>query len=125
MGLGRFERIHIARHEYPGLRDPELVQTVNEVAEREGLRATPFHAKELDQVGGLGEHEQHAAGRPVGILGERARRRRVLQPLLEFFLRSEEHTSELQSLMRISSAVFCLKKKNMTNHMNTHLTHTD
>src|SRR3546814_9284273 len=28
------------------------------------------------------------------------------------WLRSEEHTSELQSLMRISSAVFCLKKKN-------------
>src|SRR3546814_1605103 len=28
------------------------------------------------------------------------------------FLRSEEHTSELQSLMRISYAVFCLKKKN-------------
>src|SRR3546814_2978705 len=31
------------------------------------------------------------------------------------FLRSEEHTSELQSLMRISYAVFCLKKKNI-NH---------
>src|SRR3546814_1959546 len=32
-----------------------------------------------------------------------------------FDLRSEEHTSELQSLMRISYAVFCLKKKtNMT-----------
>src|SRR3546814_8272524 len=33
--------------------------------------------------------------------------------------RSEEHTSELQSLMRISYAVFCLKKKNKskTNHM--------
>src|SRR3546814_3826298 len=29
-----------------------------------------------------------------------------------FDLRSEEHTSELQSLMRISYAVFCLKKKN-------------
>src|SRR3546814_7640145 len=28
------------------------------------------------------------------------------------FFRSEEHTSELQSLMRISYAVFCLKKKN-------------
>src|SRR3546814_979586 len=28
------------------------------------------------------------------------------------YARSEEHTSELQSLMRISSAVFCLKKKN-------------
>src|SRR3546814_10467741 len=30
--------------------------------------------------------------------------------------RSEEHTSELQSLMRISYAVFCLKKKNHTKH---------
>src|SRR3546814_2149148 len=31
--------------------------------------------------------------------------------LIDFALRSEEHTSELQSLMRISYAVFCLKKK--------------
>src|SRR3546814_3084160 len=30
--------------------------------------------------------------------------------------RSEEHTSELQSLMRISYAVFCLKKKNKHEH---------
>src|SRR3546814_2680465 len=30
--------------------------------------------------------------------------------------RSEEHTSELQSLMRISYAVFCLKKKKTTKH---------
>src|SRR3546814_8943889 len=37
--------------------------------------------------------------------------------------RSEEHTSELQSLMRISYAVFCLKKKNKTKnttHNNNH-----
>src|SRR3546814_1553144 len=34
-------------------------------------------------------------------------------------VRSEEHTSELQSLMRISYAVFCLKKK--TTKDNTHL----
>src|SRR3546814_2223071 len=35
--------------------------------------------------------------------------------------RSEEHTSELQSLMRISYAVFCLKnKKKQHNHNNTH-----
>src|SRR3546814_3585819 len=33
--------------------------------------------------------------------------------------RSEEHTSELQSLMRISYAVFCLKKKNHTNKETT------
>src|SRR3546814_4605741 len=35
--------------------------------------------------------------------------------------RSEEHTSELQSLMRISYAVFCLKKKNKRTH-NLHTT---
>src|SRR3546814_1499671 len=40
------------------------------------------------------------------------------------WLRSEEHTSELQSLMRISYAVFCLKKKknkktNTTQHTDT------
>src|SRR3546814_4668253 len=37
----------------------------------------------------------------------------VLQRLIKktLYIRSEEHTSELQSLMRISYAVFCLKKK--------------
>src|SRR3546814_4656169 len=34
--------------------------------------------------------------------------------------RSEEHTSELQSLMRISYAVFCLKKKKKKLHNNKH-----
>src|SRR3546814_6770045 len=44
------------------------------------------------------------------------RRRRV---------RSEEHTSELQSLMRISYAVFCLKKKNIYRNRMTQIhTHT-
>src|SRR3546814_1331668 len=36
--------------------------------------------------------------------------------------RSEEHTSELQSLMRISYAVFCLKKKKHNYQMTTHST---
>src|SRR3546814_2200520 len=35
--------------------------------------------------------------------------------------RSEEHTSELQSLMRISYAVFCLKKKKNRNYMNPYI----
>src|SRR3546814_5711251 len=40
-------------------------------------------------------------------------------------LRSEEHTSELQSLMRISYAVFCLKKKKNNNkNMSSHRKHT-
>src|SRR3546814_9254818 len=43
--------------------------------------------------------------------------------------RSEEHTSELQSLMRISYAVFCLKKINKYKHLSikptNHITHQD
>src|SRR3546814_7251441 len=41
--------------------------------------------------------------------------------------RSEEHTSELQSLMRISYAVFCLKKKKSLKHhtqIDLHMTHS-
>src|SRR3546814_1990040 len=40
------------------------------------------------------------------------RRREVRRSRHQGHARSEEHTSELQSLMRISYAVFCLKKKN-------------
>src|SRR3546814_5617654 len=36
----------------------------------------------------------------------------VVESVRKLVYRSEEHTSELQSLMRISYAVFCLKKKN-------------
>src|SRR3546814_6729387 len=39
----------------------------------------------------------------------------VVIPEFVFIARSEEHTSELQSLMRISYAVFCLKKKKHNN----------
>src|SRR3546814_6825845 len=40
------------------------------------------------------------------------------------FCRSEEHTSELQSLMRISYAVFCLKKKNIKYKVHINITNT-
>src|SRR3546814_3292286 len=46
-----------------------------------------------------------------GGIGLIASRLKVDGPIVK---RSEEHTSELQSLMRISYAVFCLKKKNNT-----------
>src|SRR3546814_5213575 len=57
-------------------------------------------------------------------LGIKLRRQRLVgrqderRPLQ---LRSEEHTSELQSLMRISYAVFCLKKKKIKNMHDTHI----
>src|SRR3546814_1824496 len=65
-----------------------------------------------------GRHEQ-AGGKKGGrdpqhrALHMPCARQRVGKPLRDID-RSEEHTSELQSLMRISYAVFCLKKKTNT-----------
>src|SRR3546814_3223387 len=74
---------------------------------------------------------QTAAGRAESergqSLGESARRHRLRVRQQDH--RSEEHTSELQSLMRISYAVFCLKKKNNKEHnkstIDEHKTHTE
>src|SRR3546814_1339098 len=49
-------------------------------------------------------------GKALGIIGMG----RIGQAIARRARRSEEHTSELQSLMRISYAVFCLKKKKRT-----------
>src|SRR3546814_2325461 len=49
------------------------------------------------------EGRAHLRGGAIAVVGERVDDHR--------HARSEEHTSELQSLMRISYAVFCLKKK--------------
>src|SRR3546814_4225227 len=57
------------------------------------------------------------------ILGTRLRS--ATAPLCRLAIRSEEHTSELQSLMRISYAVFCLKQKILNHHSTTHLLHRD
>src|SRR3546814_3239021 len=48
-------------------------------------------------------------------LPQRERQQRLYRDVLDAAGRSEEHTSELQSLMRISYAVFCLKKKQHTH----------
>src|SRR3546814_333510 len=59
----------------------------------------------------LGAHR--SIGRAKGAhLARREGRSQIIDQRVE--RRSEEHTSELQSLMRISYAVFCLKKKNTT-----------
>src|SRR3546814_10741999 len=64
-----------------------------------------------------GRHVRHRRGaaqsrlRGVGLGPQGIRQYRSAAELR----RSEEHTSELQSLMRISSAVFCLKKKTTNN----------
>src|SRR3546814_1584485 len=55
---------------------------------------------------------------PIARLDDGGRHARRLEPdrEREAAERSEEHTSELQSLMRISYAVFCLKKKKQLNN---------
>src|SRR3546814_1896572 len=92
-------------------------QAPRDLAGHEGLPSTRALVVEEDSVAGV--HPVGLAivhGDPVGIelrdgIGAARVERRGLA--LRHFLheRSEEHTSELQSLMRISYAVFCLKKK--------------
>src|SRR3546814_8877822 len=55
---------------------------------------------------------------PLSALGHDRSDRRMV-PMFDRKWRSEEHTSELQSLMRISYAVFCLKKT-ITIHITIH-----
>src|SRR3546814_8939609 len=57
----------------------------------------------------------------LDIAGDHDDRDIGLRRMLADVMRSEEHTSELQSLMRISYAVFCLKKKkNKTTYKQKH-----
>src|SRR3546814_5512173 len=58
---------------------------------------------------------------PAGQLARYGFRRAGIRP---DYRRSEEHTSELQSLMRISYAVFCLKKKKKHNNQHSHKLNT-
>src|SRR3546814_8546162 len=64
--------------------------------------------------GGLHGHEAAAHHRMIGATELRAEKM-ISSGACGREPRSEEHTSELQSLMRISYAVFCLKKKKTKN----------
>src|SRR3546814_2683852 len=80
---------------FRGLADPSRLSILN------ALRTGPLSVGEVVAMTGL---SQFVAGLGVGSM--------ATNPVLALArLRSEEHTSELQSLMRISYAVFCLKKK--------------
>src|SRR3546814_5603636 len=64
----------------------------------------------------------------LGGAAWQARKARVKERIKEMAdalikVRSEEHTSELQSLIRISYAVFCLKKKNIIKHLQYYTSH--
>src|SRR3546814_4873586 len=100
------------------------------IARGEGIGASPFKNTQGTQYARIhlsgsgqpvGRHGQGARrgieSRARGVSGSRRRARPEAVPADERRARgsrSEEHTSELQSLMRISYAVFCLKKKKLS-----------
>src|SRR3546814_6819813 len=84
--------------------------------------------EQLSVRGKRAQHGRNAVGillfhAPFSLLSIQRRARAKASPVSSHSMkgvpptaiRSEEHTSELQSLMRISYAVFCLKKKNTTS----------
>src|SRR3546814_7286555 len=77
-------------------------------------RANPAPFRPLGETDDLGAMQ--SAGRGI----EPRPAQSLLSVCRGILARSEEHTSELQSLMRISYAVFCLKKKNTPNDHTTH-----
>src|SRR3546814_5370065 len=75
-----------------------------------GSMQTP--AKSLNMISAIGRMPTNAAPTPAPMIACSA-----------IGVRSEEHTSELQSLMRISYAVFCLKKKKIESRHSPHCEH--
>src|SRR3546814_4075672 len=76
---------------------------------REGRHTAPSNA---DFDAGLRAQDPAWGVRDLEMVADLAAAQGFAAPLIEAMpARSEEHTSELQSLMRISYAVFCLKKK--------------
>src|SRR3546814_1304713 len=91
----------LGRIEFAGeLHHDRLDERIERRCSRERDRGRKRTYQRTDLIARIGT--RCVDGKPVGNITPR-RQRQVL--------RSEEHTSELQSLMRISYAVFCLKKK--------------
>src|SRR3546814_12016717 len=83
--------------------------------DRGGLEIFTDHRERRIAAGpGDEPREQHPE---QALADDEARRQQDAHAAMEF--RSEEHTSELQSLMRISYAVFCLKKKKTNRYTNS------
>src|SRR3546814_2562789 len=68
----------------------------------------------------IDDRQQREGARGVEDFVRHMAMRLFMRDRADHRVRSEEHTSELQSLMRISYAVFCLKKKKNKNHTKKH-----
>src|SRR3546814_9469446 len=83
--------------------------------------------RQVERVNRLGAIERQATDAAVGadqnIFGHWRSRSLPTIIRITWFVRSGEHTSELQSLMRISYAVFCLEKKTNEQHRTSNNLH--
>src|SRR3546814_3670675 len=84
---------------------------VEQRAARLETQAVPVIVDQIEPDLQIDAVEDRFADVDANVRRRRPRRRAGRRRKLRERLRSEEHTSELQSLMRISYAVFCLKKK--------------
>src|SRR3546814_919486 len=111
----------LAARRHQQLGDEAVLEGVSELIGQPRHLAR-WHAGKLGADDSLRFLQRRAVGRRVAV-GDLADTQHQRAPgitrLRESGGRSEEHTSELQSLMRISYAVFCLKKKTHKNYQKT------
>src|SRR3546814_9748512 len=107
----------IRRHALERRIDQPLDFQLNLVVELASIRTKELHAIVVMRIVRRRDHDAGLCSQRARQIGDARRRQWAKQ-----ISRSEEHTSELQSLMRISYAVFCLKKK--TNLMRQHVPKT-
>src|SRR3546814_9787306 len=87
------------------------------------VRMSDFKSNEYANLIAGKRYEPHEENPMLGFRGASRYISESFRPCFELE-RSEEHTSELQSLMRISYAVFCLKKKKNNNTENPNHLHS-
>src|SRR3546814_8517847 len=97
------------------VRLPELAVLPLQLLDPRPIRARRPRPRPLIALG-LPHPPAQRLRRAADLAGNRADRSPLRAVLARMLQRSEEHTSELQSLMRISYAVFRLKKNNTTKH---------
>src|SRR3546814_2828240 len=108
---------HVLTHSFPTRRSSDLTEISRRLAKLAHAPSIKVEATKFTEVGYVGRDVEQIVRDLVesAIVMVRAKKREEMRAQAHH-ARSEEHTSELQSLMRISYAVFCLKQKTKSQH---------